>query len=108
MITDTARKAAALYKAAAALMDEAATLLNGEGIKVYTGIKSEYMDVMEPSIFLGRGIKKLTDDESEIKPKPPMFNDKGFESDDTIGWINVDGVNFYQYKECTPDKMELV
>ncbi len=107
MITDTAKKAAALYKAAAALMDEAAELLKSEGVKAYTGIKREYMDAMEPSILLGRGIKNLTDDESEIKPMPPMFKGNEWKPDNTIGWINVDGVNFYQYKHSDEAHMTL-
>ncbi len=99
-------QAARLYKEASELMDKAEALLDLEGIIPATNLKSYYNNKQEIEVHVYSGISKMADDTHKIANRPGMFY--GYADDKNVGWIKINGVNFFQLKTCDEEGMILL
>ncbi len=99
-------QAAKLIKAASECINRANALLKATGATAIDNpLLGYYNDKKEIAYHLYSGITKLTDSPEDIKTPLPPF--KGFNPDNKKGWIKINGVNFFQLKDCDADKMIL-
>ena len=99
-------QAAQLYKEASELMDKAEALLDLEGIMPATDLKHYYNDKKEIDVHIYSGILKMADDKHKIADRPGMFH--GYAADKNVGWIKINGVNFFQLKTNDGEGMILL
>lgn len=99
-------QAAQMYKEASELMDKAEALLELEGIQTVTDIKGYYNNKQEIEVHLYSGIVKMADDKHKIADRPGSFT--GYANDKNVGWIKINGVNFFQLKICNEEGMILL
>ncbi len=99
-------QAAQLYKEASELMDKAEALLDLEGIIPATDLKNYYNNKKEIEVHVYSGISKMADDKHKIADRPGRFT--GYADDKNVGWIKINGVNFFQLKVADEEGMILL